>query len=162
MLELLETIDDEAYRQPLEIFRGSTLGQHFRHISDFYACLIKGLKEGLIDYSTRERNLLIETDTQFASEVFSDISKVILDCNEALEIEVRAEFSDEFGIEQPIVKSSVGREMMYAYDHAVHHLAMIKMGLRVAFPEVKIGDKVGVAPSTLKHWKKEVTPGAGH
>lgn len=154
MLELLETLEDENYRQPLSLFKGSTIGQHFRHISDFYTCLIKGLNTGLIDYANRERNLLIETNTEFAIQIFREIGQAVAACDDQLEVEIRAEFSDEFGVDRPLVKSSVGRELMYAYDHAVHHLAMIKMGLRVAFPEVPVGEKIGVAPSTLKHWQQ--------
>lgn len=155
MVELLDAIEDEHYRSQLSLFKGSTIGQHFRHISDFYLCFIAGLEAGIIDYANRARNGLIETETEIAKSVFEDILRKIEQCDEGRLIDVRVDFTDEFGVERPIVTSSVGRELMYAYDHAVHHLAMIKMGVRVAFPFYEINDKIGVAPSTLKHWKGE-------
>lgn len=157
MVDLLSAINDESYRAKLPIFKGSSIGQHFRHISDFYSCLSQGLKNGLIDYSSRERNVLIETETEFAKIVFQNFLSDIDCLDESKMIRVMAEFTDEINVERTAVKSSVGRELMYAYDHAVHHLAMIKMGLLVAFPEITIDENIGVAPSTLKHWKTQET-----
>ena len=45
------------------------------------------------------------------------------------------------------------RKPMYAYDHAVHHLAMIKIGMKEACPAVRVGKNIGAAPSTVKHWR---------
>ena len=39
--ELLDTIDNEMFCQPLTTFNGSSVGQHIRHIIDFYLCLIR-------------------------------------------------------------------------------------------------------------------------
>ncbi|MCR9288732.1 MAG: hypothetical protein NXI23_15255 [Bacteroidetes bacterium] len=153
MVDLLDVVGDENYRTHLPIFKGSSIGQHIRHITDFYTCFISGFNEGLIDYSKRERNHLIEMETAFAKGVMGNILDEITYCDEEKIIDVRVDFTSELGVERPIVKSSIGREMMYAYDHAVHHLAMIKMGIRVAFPNIQVDEKVGVAPSTLKHWK---------
>jgi hypothetical protein len=36
------------------------------------------------------------------------------------------------------------------YDHAVHHLAIIKIGIRCSFPQWIIDRDLGVSPSTLK------------
>ena len=40
---------------------------------------------------------------------------------------------------------------MFAYDHALHHLAIIKMGLLSAFPQIKVDENMGVSPATLKN-----------
>lgn len=153
--ELLERLNDESYSQSLPIFNGSSIGQHFRHILDFYICLLNGLESGLIDYALRERDVLIETQSMTAKAAFEKIQNAICFCEETESIEVKADFSSEFNSTRPIISSSIARELMYAYDHAVHHLAMIKMGIKVSFPEVKVSEKIGVAPSTLKHWKQE-------
>ena len=151
--DLLENLSNEQYRQPLELFNGSSLGQHVRHILDFYYCLVNGIECGKIDYSLRERNPLIENDTQYARQTFHhSLDKVNTYC-ETDNIKVIVDFSADESIERPFVSSSIGRELMYAYDHAVHHLAMVKMGLRTVFPNVTIHPSIGIAPSTLKHWK---------
>ena len=46
--------------------------------------------------------------------------------------------------------SSVGRELGFAAHHAIHHLAMIKIGLRCHFPHIQIDRDLGVSPSTIK------------
>ncbi|MFN0036851.1 MAG: hypothetical protein ACKVUS_17460, partial [Saprospiraceae bacterium] len=58
--DLLDQIESHEYRQPLPEFDGSTLGQHFRHILEFFICLERGIPSGTVDYAARERNLLYE------------------------------------------------------------------------------------------------------
>ena len=38
IVDLLDVLEDEKYRQSLSIFNGSSIGQHLRHIADFYLC----------------------------------------------------------------------------------------------------------------------------
>ncbi|MCB0520496.1 MAG: hypothetical protein KDD27_16270 [Saprospiraceae bacterium] len=152
--DLLGKLDAEPYGRPLPLFNGSTIGQHFRHILDFYGCLARGVQEGRIDYAKRERDVLVESEPTHATSVFLHYQTAISSMDEAMQIEVVADFSADLNEERPVVFSTVGREMMYAYDHAVHHLAMIKMGLKVACPNVAADHRLGVAPSTLKHWKE--------
>ncbi len=152
MTDLLGKIDAGTYAQPLSIFNGSSIGQHFRHIIDFYTCLLKGVEEGRVDYAKRERDVQVETQPLQAAKVLSGCAAKVAGMNEQASLEVIADFSAELNEDRPVVVSTVGRELMYAYDHAVHHLAMIKMGLRAACPELEINQAIGVAPSTLKHW----------
>lgn len=155
MIDLLEKISDQKYSQSIELFNGSSIGQHFRHIYDFYHCLHKGIVDNRIDYGKRERDILIENDTKYATQAFNDILKQCESLSEPNAIEVVADFSSAVNCERPVVASTVGRELMYAYDHAVHHLAMIKMGLKVTCPDVQVSSNLGVAPSTVKHWQQK-------
>lgn len=152
MIELLEKINPENYRKPLQLFNGSSIGQHFRHILDFYTCLCNGIADDRIDYAKRERDVYIETNPQYAIEIIKKIGAITCDFRENDPLEVVADFSSEMTVERPVVKTTVARELMYAYDHAVHHLAMIKMGLKVVSPDLEINKNIGVAPSTVKHW----------
>ncbi|MEZ4953525.1 MAG: hypothetical protein R2825_08105 [Saprospiraceae bacterium] len=152
MIELLEKINPENYSKPLQLFNGSSIGQHFRHILDFYTCLCNGIADERIDYAKRERDVYIETNPQYAIEIFKKILTVTCELQEQDTIEVVADFSSDLNTERPVVKTTVARELMYAYDHAVHHLAMIKMGLKVVSPNLEINKNIGVAPSTVKHW----------
>lgn len=153
MVELLEKLGDEAYSQPLPLFNGSSIGQHFRHIVDFYGCLVRGAADGRIDYANRERDTRVETETAYAAWTLEGFSEQVNGLSELEMVEIVADFSSELNESRPVVQSTIGRELMYAYDHAVHHLAMIKMGLKVAVPAVEVDPSLGVAPSTLKHWK---------
>ncbi|MEM9824603.1 MAG: hypothetical protein AAF985_26180, partial [Bacteroidota bacterium] len=147
ILRLLYQIDDKTYQTALPVFSGSSLGSHFRHILNFYDCLLNGIKEGIVDYSCRERSVKIETKTLEAQKAFIRINETIVDLDDDMPITVRADFS---GHRRPLVTSSVGRELMFVFDHAIHHLAIIKMGIISHFPEIELDEELGLAPSTLK------------
>jgi uncharacterized damage-inducible protein DinB len=155
MVELLEKMDAGTYSKPLSLFNGSSIGQHFRHIVDFYGCLVRDAGGGRIDYAKRERDVRVETQPRYAAEVLTAFAGKISEMKEQNLLEVVADFSSDLNEERPVVTSTVARELMYAYDHAVHHLAMIKMGLKETRPELEVDQRIGVAPSTLKHWENK-------
>ena len=145
---VLDQMEPEAYRKPLPEYNGSTLGQHFRHILEFFQCLQKGAEtNGVVDYAGRKRNLLYEDNPQLAKEALHLFAGSVDDLDMNLQVMVRAEFGSN---ERPEYPSTVGRELVFAYDHAIHHLAIIKIGLQVHFPEVNTDKDLGVSPSTLK------------
>jgi hypothetical protein len=49
------------------------------------------------------------------------------------------------------METSVFRELTYNIEHAVHHMAMIKIGLRDVAPYVVLPPDFGIAMSTLRH-----------
>jgi hypothetical protein len=144
---VLEQLEPHEYRRPLPEFEGSTLGQHFRHILEFFQCLEKGVPAGMVDYASRERNLLYEDNPGVALSAFDAFAEALPSLNLSENVEVKAEFG---GVERPCYTSMVGRELMFAYDHAIHHLAIIKIGLRCQFPHVQVDKDLGVSPSTIK------------
>lgn len=149
ILHLLEVIEPENYRRPLDEFDGSSLGQHFRHILEFFQCLETGLRDGsTVDYASRARRMIYEDSPAAAAGAFDDFLFALekIDCERV--VSVRAEFGSH---DRPEYRSTAGRELMFVYDHAIHHLAMIKVGLRTNFPEVRVGKNLGVSPSTTKH-----------
>jgi len=151
IINILDQIGQDEYKKPLVIFNGSSIGQHFRHILDFYNCLIKGLANSVIDYSDRERNPAIESDVKAAKVAFYEIQQKVANLEELQILQVKADFVQESDVAQPIVNSSIGRELMYAYDHALHHLAIVKIGMKTAFPHINLDKNIGVAPSTIRY-----------
>lgn len=152
--DLLDLMSNENYSQSLSTFNGSSIGQHIRHIIDFYLCLINGLEDCDINYDKRERNPNIEIDCVTAKTLMKRIAQKIQQVKVKQSVKVCSSFVvDE---NEPLISlsSSVGRELMYAYDHAIHHLAMIKIGMQIHYPEIKISKDLGVAPSTLKYRKQ--------
>lgn len=145
--DLLGQIEPHEYRQPLPEFDGSTLGQHFRHILEFFICLERGAPSGTVDYASRERNLLYEDAPGVAAAALESFAIALERMQPSSEVEVRAEFG---GIERPCYPSTVGRELAFVYDHAIHHLAMIKIGLRCHFQHIQTNRDLGVSPSTIK------------
>ncbi len=154
--DLLSKMDNDVFCQPLTTFNGSSVGQHVRHVIDFYLCLIKGCDGTSIDYDKRIRNPLIEKDTRVAIEELKNISIAIQPLDIHAIVKVNSSFTDyeEEGNSQ--IPSSIGRELMYAYDHAIHHLAMVKIGIKIHFPNMSIDKNLGVAPSTIKYRKEKI------
>ncbi len=148
--QLLDQLSVEQYAQKLDLFNGSSIGQHVRHIHDFYATVTHASQKSTLDYSKRERNTKIEESSYMALTCLCNLRDKIEDCEEDQPIDVIADFTVNDN-DQVLVKSTLGRELMYAYDHAIHHLAIIKMGIRHHFPECKIDENLGVAASTLRH-----------
>ena len=148
---LLASLDADIYKQKLEIFDGATIGKHFRHIIDFYTCIINGEKIGLIDYSLRQRNIEIENLIPEAEFALAEIQKNINALDTKVELQIKTDFSLDEDTNRQVVKSSIGRELMYGFDHSIHHIAIIKIGIKQTFPHVVLDQQLGYAPSTLKN-----------
>ena len=153
--DILVHLNDEQYHTPLALFNGSTIGKHIRHIYDFYNSVVLSKDKGELDYAHRDRDLEIEINTERAHFCFGCLIENINLLDEDAAIDVVTEFDLDESTLRKRVPSSIGRELMYAYDHAVHHLAIVKMGLRTAFPEFSLDENMGVAPSTIKHTHRQ-------
>ena len=149
--ELLDLLDNERYGTSIEILGGASIGQHVRHIYDFYDCIGKCSDSFELDYSCRDRDSDIETNIDYVQTMVEQLmhSLNVLTSNQALM--VLSDFSSHRDEERVWLKSSVGRELMYGFDHAIHHLAIIKIGMKGRFPEIHLPKNLGVAPSTIKY-----------
>jgi hypothetical protein len=148
---LLNSLTDEEYTRKLPSVFGSTVGGHYRHCLDHFQSLLQGLDADEINYDHRERNPRIESDRMFAltethriRRGFASISTPFLDCP----ISVRSKVNYELDT-APSIGSTVGRELMYAVAHAIHHYALI--AVICGLLEVPVPAGFGVAPSTLKY-----------
>src|SRR5688572_6964717 len=83
LILFLNRLNKQTYSKPLEVFNGSSLGGHTRHIIEFYHCLIKNYNQGLINYDLRERDKNIENDPELASiavqNIIAELKKINLD-----------------------------------------------------------------------------------
>ena len=146
----LEQVDDSDYHKPIAALSDSTLGQHTRHVIEFFQCLLEQSGEGTINYDKRKRDLSIEQSPKAAIKAIEDISLELplRRINSHLLLEVSFEKnSDEFDI----METSFERELSYTIEHAIHHMAIIKIGLKMIAPGITVPDDFGVAPSTIKY-----------
>jgi len=139
-------LSDKQYQHQSELLSGASIGQHLRHVVEFYDCLLNGLSQEKINYEKRARSLDLENNRKTAINKISSIIDQLLslESNSRLYLE----------IEDFIIDTSVQRELYYNLEHSIHHQALIKVGLK----EQNIGNMVnadfGVAPSTLKYRKQ--------
>jgi uncharacterized damage-inducible protein DinB len=148
LTELLNNIDSAVYKDTLRPLHYSTTGQHVRHITEFYLCLLKGYESGIVDYDARERNLLIEIDKDFTIEILENIKQQLNTLDSDRNLTLKSKFGGDEAMEMP---SSFFRELTYLIEHTIHHLAIIKIGLNEVYPEINIPRNFGVAHSTIRY-----------
>lgn len=147
---LLESINVEDYSLKLDVLSGSSIGEHIRHVLEFYLLLVSGAFTGVVNYDKRERNKKIETETLYALETIDKILNGI----EVISLEETMDFEadyTQYGSENNKVKSSLGRELAYCVEHSIHHQALIKAGLVVLNKKELTNNYFGVAYSTIRY-----------
>jgi hypothetical protein len=154
-IRLIERLNDRFYAQSNAGLSLSPVGGHIRHCVDFYNSFLAGVTSGRIDYDYRERDERIEQNRLFAASklgMIIDSLNRVSEVDNRREIEVRLESStnDETGSDWS--RSSLMRELQFLLSHTIHHYSLIALALRVQGYEP--GVEFGVAPSTLKHWRK--------
>lgn len=148
--EMLQIISTEQYTQKSEILSGSSVGQHIRHILEFYLLLVSGSFSGTISYDKRQRDHRIEENPGFALEIISHLLKGI----ETLDVNQDVKFEGDFttdGSRDNFIASSVGRELAYCIEHSIHHQAIIKAGLIDLGLSAIACENFGVAYSTIRY-----------
>ena len=147
---LLLQFSEELYTAPRGILSEATIGQHFRHILEFYVCLEKGNKTGSVSYDERERNVLLETDMVYAMKSIEKLIQFLSSLKNDHSLTMKANYSDA-NEELTIIQTSLYRELAYALDHTVHHLAIVKIALSEEVESVQVDSNFGVAPSTIRY-----------
>lgn len=143
---VLEQFDKKDYQKPLPILNGVSIGQHSRHIIEFYQCLFEGLVSLKINYDARQRDLRIETDLSYAIVLIDDFITKIKKSNFTEAIVLEVAFDNLKPIE---VVSSTDRELSYLIEHTIHHLAILNIAINAVFKEIRLPDNFGVAFSTI-------------
>jgi uncharacterized damage-inducible protein DinB len=148
LIDLLNDIDTQVYKDALQPLHFSTVGQHVRHITEFYLCALRGYENGIVDYDARERNILIEIDKDFTVETLEKVKDQLQALNSDRNMTLKSKFG---GDETMNIPSSFFRELTYLIEHTIHHLAIIKIGLNEVYPEIEIPKNFGVAHSTIRY-----------
>jgi uncharacterized damage-inducible protein DinB len=151
--ELINKISLENYTKNSKSLSNSTIGQHSRHIIEFYQCFVKGIESKVIEYDARKRSILIETDKNYCIEKINELIKSLCEKIKNKDIIIVYNNSD-FENQQSESKSNLERELIYCVDHAIHHQALIKIALIEFKLDYLINDEFGMAYSTIRNKKK--------
>ncbi len=150
-IELIARLDDRLYTLPNRELSLSGAGAHFRHCIDFYHGFLAGVESGRINYDLRERDERIEQNRSFA---IARLNAVIEGLNLAIVVEGDRMLATllEGSSDSDWSISSLKRELQFLLSHTIHHYALIALALRSQGFDP--GAEFGVAPSTLRHWRK--------
>lgn len=150
LTNVIKQLDDEEYICPVPSLNGSTMGQHIRHTLEFFVCLTSGYKKGFVNYDKREHEKVIEEQREIALNLIEDIKRFIVELPNDKSFILATNYNPESDETQE-VPTSFYRELVYNVEHAIHHMALVKVGLRELCPQVKIPAGFGVAVSTIKY-----------
>lgn len=146
----LDSLENEQYSHPCKNLSGNTVGQHVRHIIEMFQCLEAGYLSGEVDYDKRKRDQQIESDKRFATELLQEITNQITRKNKSLQL---LTYYDDLSVLPEGIGTNYYREIAYNLEHTIHHMALIRVGLR-ELGDIPVDDTYGVATSTLKFRKQ--------
>lgn len=146
----LAQITPDQFRQPLPLYNGSSFGEHTRHIIEFYQCLVMQASQGWVSYDLRQRNKQLQEEPLLAIAAIEQVqqqfaSMLLLDSPLMLLINPTTEGDN---VQQ--IASTFYRELLYVLDHAIHHMALIKIGINTLCINIVLPADFGVAPSTIR------------
>jgi hypothetical protein len=149
---VIDQISETDYVKPVQAFNGATIGQHFRHAIEFFQCLMNGYNDGIICYDNRTHDKNIESKKLLAIDLINKAKIFISHCevNRALDLQVSYDPQSEKMVTVP---SNVAREITYNIEHVVHHMALVKIGVKEVCNYVNLPPEFGIAVSTIKYHK---------
>jgi uncharacterized damage-inducible protein DinB len=150
LADLVQQVKPHDFSKPSQSLSSSTIGQHLRHTLEFFLCFEQGYEKGVINYDKRSHDKMIEADKFLALATIQRIKAFVegLYENKALALEVGYDLErDDF----VTIDTNATRELVYNIEHAVHHMAIMKIGIREVAPYVTIAPDFGVAASTVRH-----------
>lgn len=145
--DALALLTDEEYIKPSLNLSGATIGQHVRHVIELFQCMMQGYDSGIINYENRKRDLTIEQNKSFAISLLQQIESDIEKQNKVLTL-----IACFGGGEEIKINSNFLRELVYNLEHAIHHMALIRVGI-AELTKISLPDTFGVAPSTIEYRK---------
>jgi hypothetical protein len=156
LTDLVHQIQESDFVRPAETLSYSTIGQHLRHTLEFFICFEHGFAQGLINYDKRAHDKLIETDKFVALNAIKRISEFINKVEDkALKLEVGYDLEKEIFL---TIDTTATRELVYNIEHAVHHMAIMKIGIKEIAPYIQLPPDFGIAASTIRYKETSVVP----
>ncbi len=154
LISISNQLKDDEFRAPLKVLSGNTIGKHIRHIIEFYDLMVLGTETGTVNYDKRGHDKVIEENRLMAIEKMNALKSELDNLSEDHDLILKANY--DIKKEDPtIIKTSFFRELQYNIEHAIHHMAIIKIALISEFELVSIPEGFGIAYSTIKYEKEQ-------
>lgn len=156
LASLVDQIGESDFSKPCPTLGHSSIGQHLRHTLEFFLCLESGCITGVVNYDKRAHDKLIESDKYIAAATISRIKEFIAQrhADFTLKLEVGYNLDSE---ESQVMDTNYFRELTYNIEHAVHHMAIIKIGIREVANYVILPADFGIAASTIRYKEAAMT-----
>ena len=148
--DLAGKLSDDQYRQDLAILNNNSIGKHYRHIVEFISILFKAQGSGLVEYDKREHDTVLETDRSQMIHTISELEAKLQSppLHQEMKLKVSYDLASDESVE---VSTCWERELIYNIEHAIHHMAIIRIALNSNFPGIEVNKHFGIAYSTVKY-----------
>ncbi|MDV3616168.1 hypothetical protein CMU80_01735 [Elizabethkingia anophelis] len=151
---LINKLSQEQYNAKLEVLTQASIGQHVRHIIEFYQCLFDAAHTMEVNYDARQRDLRLETNIHFASDTIENLINILSNVKQDFPVTFFADYSTSDGEAPILIQTTFYRELAYNLEHSIHHQALIKVAITAMNLTALIADTFGYAPSTIRHLNK--------
>ena len=148
-IDLCQSLTPEQYTLKCKMLNGVSIAEHLRHSYEFYHCLLLGLDTKQLNYENRARDRAIENNLPYAIERMKKLKSQLTSPLKDTVMELKSKEA-----QSSLVKTSLERELVYCLDHAIHHQALIKIGLKEQELSHLVSQDFGVAYSTLRYRKQ--------
>ncbi len=143
-------VKEQDFSKPSETLSGATLGQHLRHTLEFFICLEDGFQKGMVNYDNRVHDKLIENDKYIALNAIHKIREFISVQTTDREMQLEVGYTGNHA-DCVIIATNYFRELSYNIEHAVHHMAIMKIGIKQVAYYIQLPLDFGVAASTIRY-----------
>ena len=147
LMDVTLQLDHEQFSRPISLLSGNSFSKHLRHVLEFYDIMIRGYAVGVINYDSRSHDKMLENDRDAAIDRMRELIGLIGKIGQDKPLRMEG----CYGEEKYEIQTNIDREMAYNIEHAVHHMAIMRIALNTEFPEVTIDKNFGVAYSTVKY-----------
>ena len=146
--DMVAALNDEEYSRRITLLADASIGQHTRHVIEFFVELFLGYDSGTVNYDRRKRDIRIETSRAYARQVIQGIEAFLDYPDKPLLFE-----GDLGNGGSCIVATNFHRELVYNMEHIVHHMALLRIAVDTV-STIALPDDFGIALSTIKYRKE--------
>lgn len=147
---IIDACKSDDFSKPLPELSGATFGQHVRHTLEFFICLYDARNNLKVNYDHRKHDRHIETDKKLARSVIRSIVDFLQQNTTDFDLTFEANYMQED--DQDVqMKSSFFRELAYNIEHAIHHMALMKVAVNQTLSYIDLPPNFGVAASTVRY-----------
>lgn len=148
--QVLTDLPASHYAGAQDVMSGASVGQHVRHLLEFYQCLLDQCSRQEVNYSLRVRDMELEQSAVMATRTCDALIGRLKQIQGDQPLTLHMDDLD-ITAETVAVPSSLARELIYCVEHAIHHMAIIKIGIMQQDPRFQLPEGFGVAPSTIRY-----------
>ncbi|WNH07564.1 DinB family protein [Thalassobellus suaedae] len=137
---LLDHLDDNLLCEASVPPYHSSIGNHIRHILDFYGCIFNVSSNNKVDLTARSRNKDVASDCECAQNYLDSIIQKLN--TELINVTDTILVIDDLGMGKSEIHYTFGALLAQANSHTIHHYAIINYileGLKISFDDSEFG-----------------------